>query len=105
MSVDEVANDEQHVPVLNEDDQHVPVDETFMNEPQKSNAPLIPVKKSLTCLYYQTIIKKQNSHTMSSIFQDVPIKNDDQYVAEDEVVNDPHISDSPFNSVLTLLTC
>ena len=60
MFVDEVANDE-HVPVLKEDDQYAPVD--------------------------------------------VLIKNDDQYVAEDEVVNDPHISDSPFNSVLTLLTC
>lgn len=40
--------------------------------------------------------------------EDVPVNgvmNDDQHVADDEVMNDPQFSDSPFNMVNIRLTC
>ncbi|PWA34899.1 ulp1 protease family, C-terminal catalytic domain-containing protein [Artemisia annua] len=39
---------------------------------------------------------------MSYVFQDVQVKNDDEYMVEEEMVNDPQFSDSPFNSDVLL---
>lgn len=36
---------------------------------------------------------------MSYDFQDVKVKNDEQDMVDEEMVNDPQFSDSPFNAV------